>query len=65
MGDDDVEELRVLAAAMYRRLVEIEDIGECLEPTGADDACPPCGCSDCGWWQDTLRDSLLRLGCDI
>ena len=65
MTDDEADELRQLAARMYMMVKDCEDVSDCLEPTGVDDACPPCGCSDCGWWQDTLRDSLLRLGCDI
>lgn len=65
MADEEVDELRRLTAQMYRMLEHSEDVDECLEPMGLDDACPPRGCSDCGWHQTPLRDSLLQLGVPI
>ena len=63
--DEEVAELKRLSAKMYGVLAESEDIWECLEPTGSDEACPPSGCSDCGWHGSSLRDALLRLGVEI
>lgn len=65
MTDEEVEELKKLAAQMYGMVAESEDIWECHEPTGSEEACPPTGCSDCGWCGSKLRDALLRLGVDI
>ena len=62
---DNLDELRRIAAKMYAMVVESHDIFECLEPTGDDAACPPCDCSDCGWYRSRLRDDLLRLGVPI
>ena len=50
---------------MYRKTRDSEDIGDCLEPSGDEDAWPPCGCRDCGWYTSTLRDGLIRLGPDL
>ena len=63
--EEEHEELKRLAAQMYRMVDGTADIYECLEPTGSDDACLPCGCEDCGWHQNQLRDNLLRLGVDV
>ena len=48
MTDEEIEELKRLAAQMYTMVVNTCDVFECLEPTGEDDACPPSGCEDCG-----------------
>lgn len=47
--DEEVAELKQLAAKMYGMVAESEDIWEYLEPVGSDEACPPSDCSDCGW----------------
>ena len=49
MTDEEVGELRRLAAQMYGMIRDSENVSDCLEPTGDDDACPPGGCSDCEW----------------
>ena len=49
---------------MYAMVRDVEEIGTCTEPTGDDDVCPG-DCSDCGWFRNKLRDSLLRLGVPI
>ena len=64
MDEQDADELRRLAAKLYTMLRDCEDIGTCTEPTGDDDVCPG-DCSDCGWFRNELRDSLLRLGVPI
>ena len=65
MTDEEVAELKQLAAEMYGMLDETGDIWECHEPTGDDGACPPSGCDDCGWHGSNLRDALLRLDVEI
>lgn len=62
MTNEEVEELLRLAAQIYGMIRDSEDIGDCLEPSGDENACPPCGCRDCGWYTSPLRDSLIQLG---
>ena len=64
MFDTDLDSLRRIAAQMYNLIKDSEDIGDCLEPTGEDEACPS-NCSECEWYTSKLRDELLRLGVDI
>ena len=64
MDEQDAQEPRQLAARMYAMVRDVEEIGTCTEPTGDDDVCPG-DCSDCGWFRNKLRDSLLRLGVPI
>ena len=66
MTEEEIAELKQLAAMMYPYFAESEEgAGVCTEPAGADEACPPGGCSDCGWNSKPVWDALIRLGVDI
>ena len=64
MTDEEIEELRRLAGMLYSEVSGSVDLGECMEPTGDDDACSS-NCAGCEWYANEVRDSLRRLGVDV
>ena len=40
LKNEEIAELKQLAAKMHGTVADVEDIWECREPTGRDEACP-------------------------